>query len=424
MTRFDPGYRRTPGSWAEPPEAVEPHLLTMIDRLWGRGWLPGEVLRQVERTVKPPAREIAALAIAVDLARRPPGTVHRRWTAHVAGLGLAPPGDTAEGWLRRHHRRLGVTPEVCGSTALTLFRNLDELGRVGILIPPPGSDQARTGAGAPTPGSWFTAGLAGHLLDDAETADASLAPVLTKVRALLAQAESTTFEAEAATFTAKAQELMARHAIDAALLWGRRTAGSRDDPAMVRIPVDEPYLRAKTTLLHVVAARSSCRSVYYPAYAFVAVIGFDQDLLSTETLYTSLLVQAQLAVQAAGAAAPAGAHERSRGFRSSFLHAYAHRVGQRLAEVNEQVQAEASASAGGADLLPVLADRADRIEAWMASELGPLRRQRAASPMDATGWAAGSRAANRADLGRAGALGPSGPALGSGAGGPGGPGGG
>lgn len=411
MTRFDPGYRRTPGSWAEPPEAVEPRLLAVLDSLWGRGWLPGEVLRQVERTMKAPAREIAALAVAVDLARRPPGTVHRRWLAHVAGLGLTHPGDTAEGWLRRHSTRLGEPPEVWGTTALYLYRNLDELGRVGILIPPPGSDEARTGAGSPAPGSWFTADLAGHLLADAEAADASLAPILTKVRALLAQAESTTFEAEAATFTAKAQELMARHAIDAALLWGR--SDHRQSPGMVRITVDEPYLRAKTNLLHVVAARSSCRSVYYRGYAFVAVIGFEHDLLATETLYTSLLVQAQLAVQAAGAAAPAGAHERSRGFRSSFLHAYAHRVGQRLAEVNEQVQAEATAGGGGADLLPVLADRAEQIEAWMASELGPLRRQRASSPMDASGWAAGSRAANRADLGRAGSLGRSGPAIGS-----------
>ena len=44
-------------------------------------------------------------------------------------------------------------------------------------------------------------------------------------RALLAQAESTTFEAEAESFTAKAQQLMARHAIDAAMV-GRGPGGS------------------------------------------------------------------------------------------------------------------------------------------------------------------------------------------------------
>ena len=42
--------------------------------------------------------------------------------------------------------------------------------------------------------------------------------VLARIRQLLAKAESTTFEAEALAFTAKAQELMTRHAIDAALV--------------------------------------------------------------------------------------------------------------------------------------------------------------------------------------------------------------
>ncbi|MEE3919447.1 DUF2786 domain-containing protein [Micromonospora sp. BRA006-A] len=42
--------------------------------------------------------------------------------------------------------------------------------------------------------------------------------MLDRVRALLAKAESTGYPAEAEAFTAKAQELMARHSIDAALL--------------------------------------------------------------------------------------------------------------------------------------------------------------------------------------------------------------
>ena len=40
--------------------------------------------------------------------------------------------------------------------------------------------------------------------------------MLARIRALLAKAEATTFVEEADAFTAKAQELMARHAIDAA----------------------------------------------------------------------------------------------------------------------------------------------------------------------------------------------------------------
>src|SRR6185295_10188297 len=71
--------------------------------------------------------------------------------------------------------------------------------------------------------------------------------VLVKVRALLAQAESTSFEAEAEAFTAKAQELMARHAIDGALLWAR---SARDEcPVTIRLPLDDPYVDIKSLLL-------------------------------------------------------------------------------------------------------------------------------------------------------------------------------
>ena len=51
--------------------------------------------------------------------------------------------------------------------------------------------------------------------------------VLDKVRALLAKAESTTFDAEAEAFTAKAQELMARHRIDRAVFEARSTVSAR-----------------------------------------------------------------------------------------------------------------------------------------------------------------------------------------------------
>ena len=56
--------------------------------------------------------------------------------------------------------------------------------------------------------------------DDASGGDVD-AGVLAKVRALLAKAESTTFEAEAEALTAKAHQLMVRHTIDEALVAGR-----------------------------------------------------------------------------------------------------------------------------------------------------------------------------------------------------------
>src|SRR5690349_24678935 len=51
------------------------------------------------------------------------------------------------------------------------------------------------------------------------------AKVLDRVRALLAKAESTSYEEEADAFTAKAHQLMSRYAIDAALPDRGRSAG-------------------------------------------------------------------------------------------------------------------------------------------------------------------------------------------------------
>src|SRR5205807_2396905 len=77
------------------------------------------------------------------------------------------------------------------------------------------------------------------------------ARILERVRALLAKAESTTFPEEAEALSAKAQELMARYAIDRALL-----GGVGDGPHGVggrRIHIDDPYARSKFLLVDVVA---------------------------------------------------------------------------------------------------------------------------------------------------------------------------
>ena len=208
---------------------------------------------------------------------------------------------------------------------------LGALGAVGplpTLIPPPGST---------TPSG-----------SDAAVDD----PVLVKVRALLAQAESTTFDAEAAAFTAKAQELMARHAIDAAVLWA---SSERDErPITIRLPIDDPYADIKALLLHYVARHSRCRAVRHVNYGLMSVVGFASDVVATELLFTSLLVQSQVALQAEGAKAAPGARARSRSFRSSFLLCFTRRVDQRLAEINAAVEG------GAADDTRLAAARARR----------------------------------------------------------------
>lgn len=215
--------------------------------------------------------------------------------------------------------------------------------------------------------------------------------VLERVRALLAKAESTTFPEEAEALSSKAQQLMARHSIDRALLDatnGRGTAGSR------RLGVDDPYAGPKSLLVAVVADANRCSSVWSKEFGFVTVFGGDDDVDAVELLYTSLLCQAASAMNSA-----ARAGGRSRSFRHAFLVAYANRIGSRLADATATATADAVDEHGSDRLLPVLAARADAAED-AAREAFPNMRSVGFSARDAAGWAAGIAAADRAQLDR------------------------
>lgn len=218
--------------------------------------------------------------------------------------------------------------------------------------------------------------------------------MLEKVRALLAKAESTTYPEEAEALSAKAQELMARHSIDDAVVAAGE--GGQDPPGGLRLPVDDPYAKAKSVLLSVVAAANRCRAVWSEGLGFSTVIGFDGDLQAVEVLYTSLLVQATSAMVAAGRHVDRSGRSRTRSFRQAFLLAYATRIGHRLRAAEAAVQA-AAAEAYGAALLPVLADREAAVDAARDAAF-PGAVHRSVSVSNAAGWAAGSAAADLASL--------------------------
>ncbi len=221
--------------------------------------------------------------------------------------------------------------------------------------------------------------------------DAAHARILAKVRGLLAKAESTTFPDEAEALSAKAQELMARHAIDQALA----SAASRiESPGGRRIPLDDPYADAKSLLLAAVARANRCQAVHVVGLAHSTVLGFESDLAAVEVLFTSLLVQANKAMLAAGRN---DRRSRQRGFRSSFLSAYANRIGQRL-------EASTAAEVAGADadhdgrLLPVLTARTDVIDEAVSAMFGDRLTARETRISDHRGWVAGHAAADLATL--------------------------
>jgi len=217
--------------------------------------------------------------------------------------------------------------------------------------------------------------------------------VLAKVRALLAKAESTTFEAEAEALVSKAHELMVRHAIDEAALAqrpGRGAVGS------LRVFIDDPYATAKGSLLSRIAQASSCRSVQWSGYGFATVFGHEADLEAVELLYTSLLVQATAAVLHARPPGDGRTAGEVKAFRRAWLFAFAQRIGERLSEARDSVVAEASAD-HGRSLLPLLEARGAAAEEAMRAAVPRLRSSRA-RVSSGEGWSAGRAAGDRATL--------------------------
>ncbi|WP_439940097.1 DUF2786 domain-containing protein [Streptomyces sp. BBFR115] len=312
---------------------------------WQRGWQPGDLVRFVRRELGEVHVRIAAALVRAQAPHdRPRG---RRWAAQLAELTTeeAPAGD-----------RFSYATAV-----LELYRLLLRLPTLETL-----DDLAAPGA-------------------PAAKGDARL---LGRIRALLAKAEATGFPEEAEALSAKAQELMARHSIDEALLAAR--APAPDAPGACRIGVEPPYEQAKAVLLDAVATANHCRAVWNEPLGFSTVVGFEADLEVVELLYTSLLVQATTAMTRAEAAQRAGGRKRTKTFRQSFLAAYAHRIGTRLAAVAEHQVTE--------DLLPVLASRDVAVTDRLDRMFPDTTTTRLRGVSDAAGWTEGAEAADRAQM--------------------------
>ena len=350
--------------------------MRLVAQLWDHGWQPAEIIRHARRADARAGR-LVATAVAADHSVRAASTLSAQWAAQVRALGL-PDVPAAQGWMAAFSAVERIDRGLLVSAVIKALALLGGVGPLPTVIPPPGAHR----------GSDWRAVRPN--VDD---------PVLAKVRDLLAQAESTNFPAEADAFTAKAQELMARHAIDAALVWSQRPADER--PITVRLAIDDPYAEIKSLLLQRVAHRSRCQAVSHPRYGLDSVTGFASDVAATEALFTSLLVQSQAALRVETAAARPGSRPRSRSFRSSFLLSFTLRIDERLAEINAAVES-AAAGEQGASLLPVLAARHDAVDAVVSELFGDVASSAVRGGRDVAGWVSGRLAADRAQLARGG----------------------
>ena len=344
--------------------AISGCLATALRSAWEGGWQPGDIVMAAERRLGGRPVILARQLIGADA----PGSdvdVPAAWATQVGQVAIG------SRWEALHY-----DGSVALQAAAELLGMLIHLPRLPHLIPPPSR--------------WSESG--GHRIQrPPRPGDGRM---LARVRALLGKAESTEFEEEAAALTAKAQELMARYAIDQAMLAGDPVS---DTPSGRRVWIDDPYAGAKSRLLSAVASANRCRTVWTKQFAFSTVFGFSADLDNVDVLYTSLLMQANRAMTGAGTVRDGAGRSRTRSFRHSFLLAFVARIGERLLVAATLATDQAGAAHGDA-LLPVLAGRDAAVEGARATAFPHLVSMRVAISNRA-GWLAGRQAADRARLG-------------------------
>ncbi|WP_433176063.1 DUF2786 domain-containing protein [Actinoallomurus sp. CA-150999] len=387
---------------------------------WRLGWQPADLVRHTVRTHGKRAGRMMTDAIAAAMRAYPAATVDDRWCGQLAALGAEVWWARDEAYLTAWADRHGTDEATATRCALQLITLLRGLPRLESLVPPPG--EARRSTGGDQAG-YRAAGQArdqtgdratGRTGDQATSRTGDQATgragdrvagradrrALDRIRALLAKAESTEFPEEAEALTARAQQLMARHRIDQALLAARagevRADGQAAGPVGRRLPIDAPYESPKAALLGTVAEANRCRAVWTRALGFSTVLGFPADLDAVELLFTSLLVQADSALTYEGRS---GGRSRTRAFRRSFLASYAARIGERLAEATGAAERRAAAEMPGTELLPVLATRDQAVDEAMHAMFPRITGRRITPGIDREGWLSGQAAADRADLG-------------------------
>ncbi len=398
---------RAPGWTQAVSRAIVQYLRGSVTRAWQSGWQPAELARHVGRELSPDHAAMVADMITAEMLGYPAATVDSRWAAQAAALEAAAPGKGA--WWGRDADYLGAWYAlgrdaefiVTVATAVETLHAFQHLPGLERLLPLPGAAQATAKrARAANAGAATTA-----------PADERL---LSRIRALLAKAESTEFAEEAEALSGRAQELMAKYSIDHALLAAE--TGQAETPGGRRIAVDNPYEAPKATLLQIVAQANRCRVVWSKDLGLVTVIGFPADLDAVELLFTSLLVQANSAMLRSGGKRDGAGRSRTRAFRQSFLLAYAIRIGERLSEAADHAEqsavaeqraaaAEGDGAGGdvsarkGTDLVPFLAARHRAVDNAVDEMFGStLTRTRPVRATDADGWNSGRAAADLASL--------------------------
>ncbi|MBI2701645.1 MULTISPECIES: DUF2786 domain-containing protein [Mycobacterium] len=230
--------------------------------------------------------------------------------------------------------------------------------------------------------------------------------MLSRIAALLRQAEGTDNPHEAEAFMTAAQRLATASSIDLAVARSHSANRSAAQaPTQRTITIGEAGTRGLRTyvqLFVLIAAANDVRCDIASNSTFVYAYGFAEDIDATHALYASLVVQM---VRASDAYLATGEHRPTPTItaRLNFQLAFGARVGQRLAEAREQAKQEASKDRRRAPGTAIaLRDKEVELrdhyrEASRAR--GTWRANRASAGYSSAARRAGDRAGRRARLG-------------------------
>lgn len=175
--------------------------------------------------------------------------------------------------------------------------------------------------------------------------------MLSRIAALLRQAEGTDNAHEAEAFMAAAQRLATATSIDLAVARAHSAVrGAASTPTQRTITIGEPGsrgLRTYVQLFAVIAAANDVRCDVASNSTYVYAYGFGEDIDATHALYASLVVQM---VRSCDAYLSTGAHRPTPTItaRLNFQLAFGARIGQRLAQARDEARREATESQSAA----------------------------------------------------------------------------
>ncbi|OSC42008.1 DUF2786 domain-containing protein [Mycobacterium decipiens] len=230
--------------------------------------------------------------------------------------------------------------------------------------------------------------------------------MLSRIAALLRQAEGTDNQHESDAFLAAAQRLATAASIDLAV--ARSHAATRSPaqaPTQRTItigPAGARGLRTYVQLFVLIAAANDVRCDVATNSTFVYAYGFVEDIDASHALYASLVVQM---VRASDAYLASGVHRPTPTItaRINFQLAFGGRVGQRLAEAREQTRQEVAKDRDRAPGTAIaLRDKEVELHDYYrraSKARGSWRASRATAGYSSAARRAGDRAGRQARLG-------------------------